>query len=85
MILNSLADGPGEDIQIADEAHVLAMDDLTDASDNEPETALLPIEQVEIVPFPNFDNLQPLMILCFSLGLSPFLLSSPALKLFGYG
>jgi len=37
------------------------MDDLTDASDNEPETALLPIELVEIVPFPNFDNLQPLM------------------------
>jgi len=37
------------------------MDDLTDASDNEPEPALLPIEPVEIVPFPNFDNLQPLM------------------------
>lgn len=37
------------------------MDDITDASDNEPEPTLLPIERVEIVLFPNFDNLEPLM------------------------
>jgi len=40
---------------------VLAMDDMKDASNNEPEPVLLPIELVEIVPFPNFDNLDPLM------------------------
>lgn len=46
---------PHEDVQ------VLAMDDMKDASNNEPEPVLLPIELVEIVPFPNFDNLDPLM------------------------
>lgn len=40
---------------------MLAMDDMKDASDNEPEPVLLPIEPVEIVPFLNFDNLEPLM------------------------
>lgn len=59
MVVNAVE--PKEEIHIADDAQVLVVDDLTDASDNEPEPALLPIEPVEIVPFPNFDNLQPLM------------------------
>ena len=37
------------------------MDDLTDASDNAPKPPLLTIELVEIVPFPNFENLQPVI------------------------
>jgi len=37
------------------------MDDMKDATDNEPKSILLLIEPVEIVPFPNFDNLEPLM------------------------
>jgi len=42
--------------------HVLAMDDLTDTdSDVEPPQVTLPIPAVEIVPFPDFNNLQPLM------------------------
>jgi hypothetical protein len=37
------------------------MDELIDASDNEPEPPLLPIEPVEIVPSPNFENLVPVI------------------------
>jgi hypothetical protein len=41
-----------------DNGEVLAMDDLTDESEVDPP---LPAEPVQIVDFPNFDNLQPLM------------------------
>lgn len=56
MIIN--ADGPQEQVEITNDAQVLAMDDLTEACDNEPEpAALLPFELVQIVPYPNFENL----------------------------
>jgi hypothetical protein len=41
-----------------DNGEVLAMDDLTDESEVDPP---LPIEPVQIMDFPNFDNLQPLI------------------------
>lgn len=40
---------------------VLAMDDDTDTDSDVHPQAHLPIPSVEIIPFPNFDNLQPLM------------------------
>lgn len=43
------------------EAEVIVMDDLTDASDNESKPPLLPVKLVQIVPFPNFENLEPLI------------------------
>lgn len=39
------------------EEQVLAMDELTDTSDYEPEHAPLPAEPIEVVPFPNLQNL----------------------------
>lgn len=48
-----------EDIQLE---HVLAMDNLTDTdSGGEPLPVQLPVPPVEIVPFPDFSNLQPLV------------------------
>lgn len=42
--------------------HVIAMDDLTDSgSDGVLQPAALPILEVEIVPFPDFNNLQPMI------------------------
>ena len=60
-------DGPVVNVQVNqnnlnEDGQVLAMDVLIDASDNEPEPPLLPIDPVEIVPLPNFDNLEPLML-----------------------
>lgn len=38
------------------------MDDYTDNSDEEePQNNLLPIEPMQIVPFPDFNNLQPMI------------------------
>ena len=45
---------------VADE-HVLAMDDDTDTDSEVFPQAQLPVPPVEIVPFPDFNNLQPLM------------------------
>jgi hypothetical protein len=42
-----------------DNGEVLAMDDLTDESEVDPP---LPTKPIQIVDFPNFDNLQPLML-----------------------
>jgi hypothetical protein len=53
-----------EDNLVADEifeGEVLAMDDLTDQSEGEPPLPPFVVEPVQIVDFPNFDNLQPLV------------------------
>jgi hypothetical protein len=51
----------GQQIAQDIEAEVIAMDDLIDGSDNEnaPQPPIL--EPMQIVPLPNFANLQPLM------------------------
>jgi len=42
--------------------HITAMDELTDTdSDVEPPQVALPIPPVEIAPFPDFNNLQPMI------------------------
>jgi len=40
---------------------VLAMDDLTDQSEGEAPIPPMVVEPVQIVDFPNFDNLEPLI------------------------
>jgi hypothetical protein len=52
-----------EELEVSDSG-VLAMDDDSDASEGEQQQIqplLLPIEEVQIVPLPDFNNLQPLI------------------------
>jgi hypothetical protein len=51
----------GQQIAQDIEAEVIAMDDLIDGSNNENAPQLPILEPVQIVPLPNFANLQPLM------------------------
>lgn len=60
-VINNLDAHENQPAQQQHEEQVLAMDDLTDASDVEPEPAPMPVEPVVVGPFPNLQNLEPLM------------------------
>jgi hypothetical protein len=60
VVIQNIQDMPAPDI-VVDE-HVLAMDEMTNSDSDAPAPQVqLPIPPVEIVPFPEFNNLQPLM------------------------
>ena len=49
------------DLPLVAEEQVLAIDDETDTDSEEFPQVQLPIPPVEIIPFPDFNNLEPLM------------------------